>query len=237
MPVISFVSSKGGAGKTTSSIILGSALARKHAVTMIDCDESLRLNKWANRSGEAINHIDVWAETDEYKIHAAIERANANSDYVIIDTKGEASRLNSYIIGESDLVIITTGEDYAEADDAVHTIGDVILESRALRREIPYVVAFTRVLAGNKSTVAREVNAEMRDKFECLDVELFHLSAFSRLYRDGGTVWDYSEKKFPKLSRAIDVAEMFAINVQAAVDWMSQDIKAELKKGMSYAKG
>lgn len=43
MRVISFASSKGGGGKTTSAIILGTELAEGASVIMIDADPAQRL--------------------------------------------------------------------------------------------------------------------------------------------------------------------------------------------------
>lgn len=232
MPVISFVSSKGGAGKTTSAIILGTALARKHSVTMIDADENLVLNAWANQSPEAIEHIDVWAQGDEYAIHDTISRARDNSEYVIVDTKGTVSRLNAFIIGESDLVILTTGEDFAEAKEMLKTANDIQLEGRAMRRNIPIMGLFTRVRGGNKSILARETNSEVRESLDCFDVEIPFLTAFACLHRDGGSIWDYPKGSMANVDTAIEVAELFALNVKAALEWLNDDEDTE--EGRNY---
>ena len=47
MPVISFATSKGGAGKTTSAIILGTELAEATDVIIIDADPARRLTRWS----------------------------------------------------------------------------------------------------------------------------------------------------------------------------------------------
>ena len=52
MPVISFVSPKGGVGKTTSALLLATELAQ-HAskVTVIDADPNLPIHKWSQLPG------------------------------------------------------------------------------------------------------------------------------------------------------------------------------------------
>ena len=53
MPVISFVSPKGGVGKTTSALILATELAAQGAsrVTIIDADPNLPIAKWSKLPG------------------------------------------------------------------------------------------------------------------------------------------------------------------------------------------
>jgi chromosome partitioning protein len=47
MPVIVFASPKGGAGKTTAAVVLGSEVARKEAkVVVIDADPRKRITRW-----------------------------------------------------------------------------------------------------------------------------------------------------------------------------------------------
>jgi chromosome partitioning protein len=234
MPVISFVSSKGGAGKTTSAIILGTALARNHAVTMIDADEALRLNRWANLNHDLVSHIDIKDQTKEYGIHDTIDKARDSSDFTIIDTKGEASRLNSHIIAESDLVIVVTGADVSEAHDAVETIGDILLESRSLRRPINYAVLFTRIHRGNQSDVARGVVSDMRNQFDCFDVDIPFLSGtFAKLHDQGGSVWELPIGS-SNLALAKEVSELFAINTKAMLEWHQTDIKRDMKEELNY---
>jgi chromosome partitioning protein len=47
MPTIVFVSPKGGAGKTTSALILASQIARGTTVTIVDADPNHPIKTWA----------------------------------------------------------------------------------------------------------------------------------------------------------------------------------------------
>ena len=52
MPTIVFASPKGGAGKSTSAVILVTELALKGAgVTIIDADPNKPVSQWAKRAG------------------------------------------------------------------------------------------------------------------------------------------------------------------------------------------
>ena len=53
MPTIVFASPKGGAGKSTSAVILATELAGKGAaVTIIDADPNRPVSRWAKRPGK-----------------------------------------------------------------------------------------------------------------------------------------------------------------------------------------
>jgi len=51
MPTIVVASPKGGAGKSTTAVLLGTELARGGVpVTMLDCDPNQSLTIWADRA-------------------------------------------------------------------------------------------------------------------------------------------------------------------------------------------
>ena len=53
MPTIVFASPKGGAGKSTSAILLATELASRGAtVTVIDADPNKPLSQWSKRAGK-----------------------------------------------------------------------------------------------------------------------------------------------------------------------------------------
>ena len=53
MPTIVFANPKGGAGKSTSAVILATQLAHKGAdVTIIDADPNKPVSQWAKRGGD-----------------------------------------------------------------------------------------------------------------------------------------------------------------------------------------
>ena len=69
MPTIVFASPKGGAGKSTSAVLLGAELARKGAaVTIIDADPNKPLSQWARRPGCPPN-LTVLADVTEFHRH------------------------------------------------------------------------------------------------------------------------------------------------------------------------
>ena len=112
MPVISFATSKGGAGKTTSAIVLGTELAEGTQVIMIDADPAKRLTRWSTLA-MLPKSLRVITSQGERFIQDEISDAQSKATFVLIDLEGSASRLTSFAIAESDLVVIPSGEEQA----------------------------------------------------------------------------------------------------------------------------
>ena len=68
MPTIVFASPKGGAGKSTSAVLLATELAARGAsVTVIDADPNKPVSRWAKRPGKPDN-LTVLADVTEDSI-------------------------------------------------------------------------------------------------------------------------------------------------------------------------
>ena len=114
MPTIAFVSPKGGAGKSTSALLLATALAKVSEVTIIDADPNHPIGDWA-AGGNAPPKLKVVSNTEdddtivtEKNIVARIGDAASKTPIVIVDLEGTASKTVLYAIAEADLVIIPT---------------------------------------------------------------------------------------------------------------------------------
>ena len=103
MPVITVASPKGGAGKSTVSVILGTELAYAGAaITILDCDPNRSITIWAERA-PLPPRITVRADVGESEIVRAIKQQDADGRIVIVDLEGVASRLVSRAISQADL--------------------------------------------------------------------------------------------------------------------------------------
>src|SRR5690349_13906895 len=103
MPTIVFASPKGGAGKSTSAVILTSELARKGAaVTVIDADPNRPVTAWARRPGKPAT-LEVVADVTEETVIDAIKEAAVRVPFVVVDLEGTASMTVAYAISRADL--------------------------------------------------------------------------------------------------------------------------------------
>ncbi|MAS48245.1 MAG: chromosome partitioning protein ParA, partial [Alphaproteobacteria bacterium] len=200
MPVISFANSKGGSGKTTSALVLACELAHSKPVTIIDADPRHPVTTWAKLPNKPEN-LTVITNQSEKTILDEIEQAAARDPFVIVDLEGTASRLTSYAISQSDLVIVPMKEQQQDAMAAIDIIAEIHRDMKAVRRDIPYAVLFTQSKVVAKSRTARFVAKQFRDnpRIETFQTEIHERDAFAALYAAGGGVRDLNPKEVNNL--------------------------------------
>ena len=224
MPIISFASSKGGAGKTTSAIVLATELAEGTDVILIDADPAGRLLRWADLGGLPLR-LRVVGSGGERSIQDEIAQAAREAAFVVIDLEGSASRLTSFAISESDLVIVPTGDEQQDADEAVETLAQIAMESRARRRDIAAAILFARTNAAVKSKLERHINAQLRGATRVFSTELNRRTAFSSLHNAGGGLRNLDTAEVNGIDRAIVNAQSFAAEV---IDLLEETCHAEV---------
>ncbi len=148
MPVISFASSKGGAGKTTAAIALATQLAHRGVeVTLIDCDPEQWAFNWGQGAQEGgwlpQSMTVVAAPTNENDLPDMIESVQAKSAFVLLDLEGSANMAVGYSIASSDLVIIPMRASSMDAEAARKTMSLVGAQQKVQRRRIPMAVLFS----------------------------------------------------------------------------------------------
>ena len=153
MPTIVIASPKGGAGKSTTAVILGTELAHAGAeVVMIDCDPNGSLSLWADRA-ELPARITVLTAVGESEIVKVIKQNDKDGRIVIVDLEGVASRLVSRAISQADLVVTPMRATTLDATIGVRALALIAEEEEALDRRIPHAVVFTMTKADRKSVV------------------------------------------------------------------------------------
>lgn len=213
MPVISFASSKGGAGKTTSAIILGTEFAANGSgVVFIDADPAARLVKWAGISSLP-ERIKVIKSGGERAILDEVDKAASEAAFVIIDLEGSASRLASFAIGESDLVVVPSGEEQQDADEAVATLAEVAREGRSRDKTIPAVVLLCRTNAAVKSRLEKFIESQLQAAALVFETQLHRRTAFSALHNAGAGLRELDQSEFNGVEKAILNAQSFAAEV------------------------
>jgi chromosome partitioning protein len=143
MPVISVANPKGGAGKSTTALVLGTTLAAHGAsVALLDCDPNRPIAAWSR--GESSTAMKVLADISESQIVSTIDAERAGRQFVIVDLEGTASRMVSRAIMRSDLVLIPMQASAVDAAQAARAVSLVQEEEQVVGRSIPFRVLFTR---------------------------------------------------------------------------------------------
>lgn len=209
MPVITFANSKGGSGKTTSALLLACALAELKPTTIIDADPRKPVTKWSKLDGKP-KELTVITNESERTILDEIEKAASSDPFVIVDLEGTGSRLMSYAISQSDLIIIPLKEQHQDAEAALDVIQEIHNDMKAARRKIPYAALFTQ---GRyvKSRTEKHIAKQFRENehIQTFDVEIVTRDAFAAIFTMGGTVRDMKPTKVSNLSKAIENIEGF----------------------------
>lgn len=216
MPTIAFATPKGGAGKSTSAVILATELAQRGAaVTVIDADPNRPVSQWAKRPGcpEKVTVID---RVSEDSIIETIEDAAAKTAFVVVDLEGTASMTVAYAISRADLVVIPAQGSQLDAAEAAKAIRLIRQQEKAFGRRIPYAVLFTRTSPAIKPRTFQHI----RNEFIEHGVPVFHTQvherdAFRAIFSFGGTLEVLDPGQVGNLSAAIGNARAFAAEVVA----------------------
>lgn len=213
MPVVVVASSKGGAGKSTTSILLGTELAQAGAsVTMLDCDPNRSLSLWAGKA-QLPARMAVVSDITESGVVRVIKEHDADGRVVIVDLEGVASRMVSRAISQADLVLIPMRATVLDATIGVRSIGLIAEEEEALGRGIAHAVVFTMTRAV-RSKQQNGIEASLRKQgVRIIDPPLMERAAFSALFEFGGDLRSIPPQG--NMQGAIDNAGQFAAAVYA----------------------
>jgi chromosome partitioning protein len=227
MPTIVFASPKGGAGKSTSAVVLATELARRGAkVVVIDADPNRPVSQWASRPG-CPGTLTVLAETTEASIIDDIEAAAARVPFVIVDLEGTASMTVAYAVSRADLVIVPTQGSQLDAAEAAKAIRLIRQQERAFGRRIPYAVLLTRTSAAIRPRTLQHIREEMaRNDVPVLDTQMHEREAFRAIFSFGGPLQGLSASQVSGLDAAMKNAQALAAEVVSLLKSAAQE-KAE----------
>lgn len=118
--VLTIASLKGGTGKTTSAILLATALVRRgHTVTVIDTDPQGSATEWAQRASDDGNELEFQVTVGNAR---TIARSMPTTDVVIIDCPPGNPQIIDAAIDAADHVIIPVRPSAIEVDRMWETL-------------------------------------------------------------------------------------------------------------------
>jgi len=217
MPTIVFVSPKGGAGKTTSSLVLAEQLARGADVTVIDADPNRPIDSWA-KGGAKPERMHIVADADEENIIDRIEDAAARTPFVIVDLEGTASKIVLMAISQADLVIVPTQGSQLDAEQAGRAFRVIQQQEKMSRRRVPYSVLLTRTNSAIRTrTLAHIEKGLIAAGIPVFNTELNEREAFRAMFSFRQPLASLSGSDVANLDKAVANAEQFAQEVIAAL--------------------
>jgi chromosome partitioning protein len=216
MPTIVFASPKGGAGKSTSAVVLATELARRGAgVTILDADPNRPVSQWARRSG-CPESLNVLADISESTVIDTIEEAAKRSAFVIVDLEGTASMTVAYAISRADLVVIPTQGSQLDAAEAAKAVKLIRQQEKAFARQIPYAVLFTRTSTAIRPRTLQHIREEFSThQVPAFETQMHEREAFRAIFSFGGTLESLDPTQVSNLQAALANARAFAGEVVA----------------------
>jgi chromosome partitioning protein len=159
MPVIVMATPKGGAGKSTTSLVLGLTLAeRGGAISIIDADNNQPLVRW---SKIAKSKITIHGGVTDSTFIELVDQECSTKDLVIVDLEGVATRIMSRAVMRADLVLIPVQPSELDAQEAGRMVGLIRQEERVIRQSIPFRIIMTRTSNAIPTKTTKTLLAEM----------------------------------------------------------------------------
>lgn len=214
MPTIVFASPKGGAGKSTSAVVLSCQLAQSGAeVVIVDADPNRPVSKWAGLDGRPAN-LSVVADVTEATIIDEIEAWAARVPFVVVDLEGTASMTVAYAISRADLVIIPVQGSQLDAAEAAKAIKLIRQQEKAFGRTISHAVLFTRTSTAIRPRLLAHIKDELRAaEVPIMTAQMHEREAFRAIFSFGGTIDTLSPSQVSNLPAASANARAFAAEV------------------------
>jgi chromosome partitioning protein len=214
MPTISFVQPKGGAGKSTSALILATELAKGAQVITIDADPNAPIAKWDSRGKGPAANLEIIRAGKDDSILELIEDAERKATFVIVDTEGVADLRAAHAISASDFIVVPSQGSALDQDNAANAIKLIKDEERHIGRKIPHAVLFTRVNPAIRSrgmaTAEKQLTGRGIDMFETRIIER---EAFRAMFSFNTTLDNLNPKEVSGIDKAKTNARAFAREV------------------------
>ena len=143
--ILTFASSKGGVGKSTTCAALASALALDGArVLLIDLDQNRTLERWSRKAPIAGLTVSA-VEPLKFGAFFREQEAAQAYDHICIDLPGTREVTLFKALARSDLVVIPAQASEPDLREALIVVGDIRDIGDTTGRKIPYRLLLTKV--------------------------------------------------------------------------------------------
>ena len=195
--VISFISYKGGVGKTTLSENVAVCFAHAgRSVCIVDADDSSNSLSWQSRRNGELPTVTVTRETNKEEIALKIQELNKQHDLVIIDSPPSQAPISDMIVLMSNLVVVPL---LPKGEQETNTINQFVRKVKSLEaakgKTIP--VYFVINEFDGRTSLHRNFAETMEKVFgeRLLQSRLHNRVAYSEVTHEGKGVLEHSDAK------------------------------------------
>jgi chromosome partitioning protein len=209
MPTIVAANTKGGSGKSTSCLVLGTALARKGAtVRVIDADPQGTLRSWSE--GESRYRDIVVTPAPGEDLTDLIDSLASEYQFVIIDVQGSANQELAAAMSRADLVIIPMRGKTADAEVATNAISLLRKQEKLFKKRINHGVLFVATSAGIKTREEKDIREKVQiANIPCFQTQLHERTAYSHMFRFKLAIDELEAPETSGLVAALENADAF----------------------------
>jgi chromosome partitioning protein len=212
--VLAISSAKGGVGKTTLAILIGTELALDgYKVTILDCDLNQHVVAFGAKT--SIAGLSVVPSVDDGNVLSALRTADAEAEMVIVDLPGGSSTLALKALQRSNFVIVPCQASLPDVKDAMKTMEQIRDAEDLSHVQIARWLVWTRVGPGFESRSAKHV----RESVEARGLPVFRaqqreLAAYREMHITG------------RVPREVDPNSVAAQNVSAITGELLSKLEA-----------
>ena len=183
--ILSIASAKGGVGKTTLAVGIGTDLALEgYRVTLIDCDANQHAVAFARKAN--VPRFRVIGDMTEDNLLSQLRTAATDADLIILDLPGVTSRLVMMGLAKSSFVLIPCQPSLLDVRDAIRTEQQVSDAADLSGRSIDRAVIWSRVTSGFETRVSKTVRETLESRdMPLMTTVLLERTAFREMFLTG----------------------------------------------------
>lgn len=214
MPTIVAANPKGGCGKSTTCLVLGTTLADQGAsVRIVDADPQRSVAKWG-RAGESRYRSIVVTPSPDEELVDLIDQLASEVQFVIIDVQGAANQEMAAAMSRADLVLVPMQAKTLDADEAPRAINLLRSQEKLFKRSIPFGVLFMRTSTAVPTREERHIRESIRSaQIPCFSTALNERTAFSQMFSQRLTLSELDPGDVNGLPAAKENAAAFTVEV------------------------
>ena len=227
--IISFVSPKGGVGKSTSCLALAAALAHKgHQVQIIDFDQTETLWRWYSTNETARSHPNLTIEKGpDGDLGAFIKSVwSSRSGYVFIDLAGSLTNQMLLMATFAHLTITPTKlnePDVVEANKLANQLKAIAtkigkpITHRILVNDVP-----THLLPAHQAHTLDQIDGSHLHRFDTL---MHTRAAYPETFLTG-TPPHFADRARANIAKAVDEVDHLLAEVMVAITEQEERVAA-----------
>ena len=223
MPIVAFVSPKGGAGKTTAALVLALGLIERGLkVAMIDADPNKPLVDWGELPDRPAGLSVHPAPTTQDVRDALREAQRRDPDWIILDTEGSLRGAIAFVSVRPHLILTPLAGSALEAAQAVKAAEMAREFGHRAGRNTPHRCLLTRIPAAIRTRSLASIVAQLRDRHvEFLPTALLEKEAFRALFSIGG---GFPALEAARISGTASARENASAYVDAVIDIVGEQL-------------